>query len=161
MNRENIRIIISGGGTGGHIFPAVSIADALKKKYPDIIKSSCTLAGNTIIYKYLNIQINQPGHWGASFSQCSTRSYKLQCANITPTISGKRNHDSTSTCFWSKREFLFEIIFIFYHRKNFKPTINLNSFLFIGTKSYRCRLTIIFLPLIMYIPCCGLSTFLP
>lgn len=31
---KNIRIIISGGGTGGHIFPAVSIAGALKKKYP-------------------------------------------------------------------------------------------------------------------------------
>ncbi|MBU0695539.1 MAG: glycosyltransferase, partial [Bacteroidetes bacterium] len=25
------RIIISGGGTGGHIFPAVAIANALKK----------------------------------------------------------------------------------------------------------------------------------
>ena len=36
MNRENIRIIISGGGPGGHIFPAVSIADALKKKYPEV-----------------------------------------------------------------------------------------------------------------------------
>lgn len=32
--QKNIRIIISGGGTGGHIFPAVSIAGALKKKYP-------------------------------------------------------------------------------------------------------------------------------
>src|SRR5579875_3494883 len=29
------RIIISGGGTGGHIFPAVAIADALKKLHPD------------------------------------------------------------------------------------------------------------------------------
>ena len=26
--------IISGGGTGGHIFPAVSIATELKKRYP-------------------------------------------------------------------------------------------------------------------------------
>jgi UDP-N-acetylglucosamine--N-acetylmuramyl-(pentapeptide) pyrophosphoryl-undecaprenol N-acetylglucosamine transferase len=29
------RIIISGGGTGGHIFPAIAIADALKKISPD------------------------------------------------------------------------------------------------------------------------------
>lgn len=27
--------ILSGGGTGGHIYPAVSIADALKEKYPE------------------------------------------------------------------------------------------------------------------------------
>lgn len=31
---EEIRIIISGGGTGGHIFPAVSIANAIKKIEP-------------------------------------------------------------------------------------------------------------------------------
>ena len=30
-----LRIIISGGGTGGHIFPAVSIANAIKEKRPD------------------------------------------------------------------------------------------------------------------------------
>lgn len=29
------RIIISGGGTGGHIFPALSIADSIRSKYPD------------------------------------------------------------------------------------------------------------------------------
>ena len=34
MKREPIRAIISGGGTGGHIFPAVSIAGALKKENP-------------------------------------------------------------------------------------------------------------------------------
>lgn len=33
--RKPIRAIISGGGTGGHIFPAVSIADRLKAANPD------------------------------------------------------------------------------------------------------------------------------
>ena len=31
---EDLRVIISGGGTGGHIFPAVSIANALKELCP-------------------------------------------------------------------------------------------------------------------------------
>ena len=34
MSKE-LRVIISGGGTGGHIFPAVSIANALKTLRPD------------------------------------------------------------------------------------------------------------------------------
>lgn len=29
------RVIISGGGTGGHIFPAIAIANRIKKEYPD------------------------------------------------------------------------------------------------------------------------------
>lgn len=33
--KENLRIIVSGGGTGGHIFPAISIANAIKELYPD------------------------------------------------------------------------------------------------------------------------------
>ena len=33
--KENLRIIISGGGTGGHIFPAVSIANAIKEILPE------------------------------------------------------------------------------------------------------------------------------
>lgn len=32
---QDLRVIISGGGTGGHIFPAVSIANAVKAKRPD------------------------------------------------------------------------------------------------------------------------------
>ncbi len=34
MNSQQPKIIISGGGTGGHIFPAIAIADCLKKRYP-------------------------------------------------------------------------------------------------------------------------------
>ena len=31
------RLIISGGGTGGHIFPALAIADAFKEHYPQAV----------------------------------------------------------------------------------------------------------------------------
>lgn len=34
-NSSHIKIIISGGGTGGHIFPAIAIANAIKKLAPD------------------------------------------------------------------------------------------------------------------------------
>lgn len=33
---EELKVIISGGGTGGHIFPAVSIANALKELRPNV-----------------------------------------------------------------------------------------------------------------------------
>ena len=35
MEYRKLRVIISGGGTGGHIFPAVSIADKLKEINPE------------------------------------------------------------------------------------------------------------------------------
>jgi UDP-N-acetylglucosamine--N-acetylmuramyl-(pentapeptide) pyrophosphoryl-undecaprenol N-acetylglucosamine transferase len=34
---NNLRIIIAGGGTGGHIFPAIAIANAIKKIKPDTL----------------------------------------------------------------------------------------------------------------------------
>jgi len=30
------RVVISGGGTGGHIFPAIAIADEIKRRFPDV-----------------------------------------------------------------------------------------------------------------------------
>lgn len=35
-NMKKLKVIISGGGTGGHIFPAISIAKSLEKKVKDI-----------------------------------------------------------------------------------------------------------------------------
>ncbi|MES2003103.1 MAG: undecaprenyldiphospho-muramoylpentapeptide beta-N-acetylglucosaminyltransferase [Bacteroidota bacterium] len=35
-NGANLRVIIAGGGTGGHIFPAIAIANALKELHPSI-----------------------------------------------------------------------------------------------------------------------------
>ena len=35
MSNKALRIIISGGGTGGHIFPAISIAKKMKELNPD------------------------------------------------------------------------------------------------------------------------------
>lgn len=34
MNKK-IKVLLSGGGTGGHIFPAIAIADEIRKRFPD------------------------------------------------------------------------------------------------------------------------------
>jgi UDP-N-acetylglucosamine--N-acetylmuramyl-(pentapeptide) pyrophosphoryl-undecaprenol N-acetylglucosamine transferase len=36
MEKKRLKIIVSGGGTGGHIFPAISIANALKEIQPEV-----------------------------------------------------------------------------------------------------------------------------
>lgn len=35
VNNKQLRILITGGGTGGHVFPAIAIADAIKKSRPE------------------------------------------------------------------------------------------------------------------------------
>ena len=41
--KENPKFIISGGGTGGHIYPAIAIANELKARFPkaDILFCWC------------------------------------------------------------------------------------------------------------------------
>ena len=34
-NNQQINVLVSGGGTGGHIFPALSIANEIKRRHPD------------------------------------------------------------------------------------------------------------------------------
>jgi len=36
VDNKELKIIISGGGSGGHIFPAIAIANELKRKRPDV-----------------------------------------------------------------------------------------------------------------------------
>lgn len=36
MNGKEVSIVFSGGGTGGHIYPAIAVADYLKKKYSNL-----------------------------------------------------------------------------------------------------------------------------
>lgn len=35
VNKKTYKIILSGGGTGGHIYPAIAIANELKSRFPD------------------------------------------------------------------------------------------------------------------------------
>src|SRR5699024_2668956 len=39
---KTFKFIISGGGTGGHIFPAIAIADELRRRHP---KDECVFGG--------------------------------------------------------------------------------------------------------------------
>jgi UDP-N-acetylglucosamine--N-acetylmuramyl-(pentapeptide) pyrophosphoryl-undecaprenol N-acetylglucosamine transferase len=44
MNRRPARILLAGGGTGGHVYPAIAVADAIRVKAPD---SAVAFAGTT------------------------------------------------------------------------------------------------------------------
>ena len=59
------KIILSGGGTGGHIYPAISIANELKLRFPN---SEFLFKGSNTNYLYSNDKTN-----GIGFSYDSER----------------------------------------------------------------------------------------
>jgi UDP-N-acetylglucosamine--N-acetylmuramyl-(pentapeptide) pyrophosphoryl-undecaprenol N-acetylglucosamine transferase len=36
MMKKDLRVILSGGGTGGHIYPAIAIANEIKTRFPKV-----------------------------------------------------------------------------------------------------------------------------
>ncbi len=79
---EAIRIIIAGGGTGGHIFPALAIANALKNKRPGIDILFVGAKGKMEMEKipeagYKIIGLDIAGYNRSSLIQNITLPYKL------------------------------------------------------------------------------------
>jgi UDP-N-acetylglucosamine--N-acetylmuramyl-(pentapeptide) pyrophosphoryl-undecaprenol N-acetylglucosamine transferase len=63
------RIIISGGGTGGHIFPAIAIANALKALEPDIEILFIGAKGKMEMEKVPSAGYNIQGLWISGFQR--------------------------------------------------------------------------------------------
>lgn len=51
------RYIISGGGTGGHIYPAIAIAEELKQRFPDAEFLFVGAKGKMEMEKFRNLVI--------------------------------------------------------------------------------------------------------
>lgn len=53
MEKKNLKVIISGGGTGGHIFPAIAIANEIMSRFPDAQILFVGAEGRMEMEKYL------------------------------------------------------------------------------------------------------------
>lgn len=74
--RNPIRMLITGGGTGGHLFPAVAAAQALKKREP----------GSEVLFVGTRRKIDTTSLDQYGFESCSISSYGLKGKNIVSLI---------------------------------------------------------------------------
>ena len=70
---HKLRVLISGGGTGGHIFPAISIANEIMAKYPDAVIEFVGASGRMEMEKVPAAGYKIHGLWISGFSK------KLEC----------------------------------------------------------------------------------
>ena len=58
---KEFKFIISGGGTGGHIYPAISISNELKLRYPNskILFVGASDRMETVSYTHLTLPTNR------------------------------------------------------------------------------------------------------
>ncbi len=85
--KRKIKILISGGGTGGHIFPAISIANALKKADEnDLIGQIVDLAGRSLNFA-LESAANEPQPANRVFSPQNWIKTKSCLAGIRAAVS--------------------------------------------------------------------------
>ncbi len=72
-NRNNIRLLITGGGTGGHLFPAVAAAQALRERMSD----------SQVLFIGTRRKIDTTSLAQYGFESCSISSYGFKGKNIT------------------------------------------------------------------------------
>lgn len=72
--QNKLRVLISGGGTGGHVFPAIAIANEIMKKYPDAAIEFVGASGRMEMEKVPAAGYKIHGLWISGFQ----RSWSLQ-----------------------------------------------------------------------------------
>lgn len=74
--KETLRLLITGGGTGGHLFPAIAAAQALRTKHP----------GSEVLFIGTRRKIDTTSLDSYGFASCSIYSYGLKGKNIVELI---------------------------------------------------------------------------
>ena len=77
MEKEQLKVIISGGGTGGHVYPAIAIANEIKKQVPNAIIQFVGAEGKMEMEKVPKAGYPIEGLWISGFQR------RLTLENLT------------------------------------------------------------------------------